>query len=259
MQKEAFYTALSHPFSLSEKEREAMHKLTEEYPFFHAAQIMHLQNAYGEDKYERILQQAGIHIPNPRHYYRSLMFNKMYGQAELMEPEAQPAIEFVKEVAEIVETQPEEEEKAELLVEEKEPEALQYAPAFYEIQEEQPAVDFQKGVHDFTDWLQALEQSKANETAKSSSTEAQKTAAAISHFINKDKKTTAKPQSNEGKLLGKETHTPEQLMSQTLAEIYVKQQLYDKAIGIYEKLDLNSSEKNTTFARRIKEINELKE
>lgn len=258
MQKEAFYIALSRPFSLSENEREAMHKLTEEYPFFHAAQIMHLQNAYGEDKYERILQQAGIHIPNPRHYYKSLMFNKMYGQSGLVEPEVQPATEVAREAVEIVETQPAE-EKVEPLLEEKEPEVLQYAPAFYEIQEVQPAVDFQEGVHDFTDWLQALEQSKTNETAKSPSAEAQKTAAAISHFINKDKKTTAKSQPNEEKSLGKETHTPEQLMSQTLAEIYVKQQLYDKAIGIYEKLDLNSSEKNTTFARRIKEINELKE
>ena len=47
----------------------------------------------------------------------------------------------------------------------------------------------------------------------------------------------------------------EDFVSETLAEIFYKQQLHDKAIKAYEKLTLMFPEKSTLFAARIK--NEL--
>jgi tetratricopeptide (TPR) repeat protein len=44
------------------------------------------------------------------------------------------------------------------------------------------------------------------------------------------------------------------LASESLADIYVKQGKYDKAIDMYRKLSLRNPQKNTYFARKIEEI-----
>jgi predicted Zn-dependent protease len=48
------------------------------------------------------------------------------------------------------------------------------------------------------------------------------------------------------------------LFSEKLAQIYIKQQHYDRAIEIYKKLNLKFPEKNVYFALQIKKIEELK-
>ena len=49
----------------------------------------------------------------------------------------------------------------------------------------------------------------------------------------------------------------EALMTETLAIIHIKQQNYEKAITIFEKLSLKYPEKNTYFASRIEELERL--
>jgi len=46
----------------------------------------------------------------------------------------------------------------------------------------------------------------------------------------------------------------EEIVSETLAEIYVKQQLYKKALAMYHKLSLKYPQKSAYFASRMEEI-----
>ena len=49
----------------------------------------------------------------------------------------------------------------------------------------------------------------------------------------------------------------DELMTETLAKVFVKQKKYDKALEAYQILGLKYPEKNSFFALRIKEIKKL--
>ncbi len=59
-------------------------------------------------------------------------------------------------------------------------------------------------------------------------------------------------------VLEKSTAEDDELITETLADIYFKQKNYEKAIHAFEKLSLKYPEKSIYFASRIKEAEDLK-
>lgn len=249
MEQNLFYTFVDTPYSLNKEQLQELREMLTDFPYFQSAQVLYLTNLYGEKDYEHHLPKGGIHIPNATHYYKNLMLHKMYPQ-----PNKQEEREEEKEEVIIIEKDINPEIADKRIVPNAE-EKIMYAPSFYKLEEK---IDV-KTDQDFTSWLTMLQQTHSVEEEKTmeeideNDSEAKKTAQLISQF------TTGGKSSKEMKEIVRKDHSPEQFMSQTLAEIYVKQKLYDRAIAIYEKLYLNSSEKNSTFANRIEEINKLKD
>ncbi|AJR03345.1 hypothetical protein [Siansivirga zeaxanthinifaciens] len=68
-----------------------------------------------------------------------------------------------------------------------------------------------------------------------------------------------KPVSLKGNLANAQMIQPEELMTETLARVYVEQKNYKKAIQSYKILSLKYPEKSSFFANQIKAVEELQE
>ncbi len=110
----------------------------------------------------------------------------------------------------------------------------------------------------FSDWLIKMRQNKATEIhAKSEKSEKMDI---INNFLkNKPKRIIPKiVDVNEGERVPKKDFDePEDLLTETLANIYIKQKHYEKSIKIFEKLRLKYPEKSIYFANRIDEVEKL--
>ena len=117
--------------------------------------------------------------------------------------------------------------------------------------------DFNAGEkHSFAEWLALSKVKKINRKQKSQQTNL------INNFI--DRKTTiSKPKKEvffKAVDVAKESLIENnELVTPTLAKVYLEQGHYQKAISAYKKLSLKYPEKNSFFANQINLINKLKE
>ncbi len=117
------------------------------------------------------------------------------------------------------------------------------------------------GDHTFGYWLKLainreLEQSSGNTNQKSS-----KQSDLIDEFLQKNP--SIQPQKDKIKgvninMAKDSSQETDNLMTETLAQIYLDQGLYNKAIKAYEILSLKNPQKSSFFAQRIAQIAELK-
>ncbi len=70
------------------------------------------------------------------------------------------------------------------------------------------------------------------------------------------KKTAPATEENIAQLTEPEEHSPE-ILTETLARIYINQGQYERAKNIYKKLILRNPQKNTYFASQIEKIDKL--
>lgn len=118
----------------------------------------------------------------------------------------------------------------------------------------------------FTDWLKKVpSQSKSQKEIEEEQEIAEREIKykLIDDFLEKNpkivpmKKTDITPVNTPSNFV-QNTEEYSDLMTETLAQIYIEQKKYDKAIKAYKILILKYPEKNSLFANRIKEIENLK-
>ena len=107
----------------------------------------------------------------------------------------------------------------------------------------------------FIDWINHIESNKLNNN-KSESVD--KKIDLIETFINRPKKIEKEDLDKGQDDISIKTITLEnELMTETLAKIYLKQKKYKKAINAFKILSLKYPEKNAFFANQIKKIKKL--
>jgi len=120
----------------------------------------------------------------------------------------------------------------------------------------QPLAFEKEEEYSFSEWLALTKVKKIDRTPKPS------TKQLIDNFIDK-KASISKPKKTtffKPVDVAKESLIENNdLVTATLAKVYLEQGHYDKAISAYEKLSLKYPEKNSLFADQIKLINKLKE
>ena len=107
----------------------------------------------------------------------------------------------------------------------------------------------------FIDWINYIEKNKVDINLSKS---IDKKFDLIETFLNNPSKIEKEDHNRNQKDISIETLTSEnELMTETLAKIYLKQQKYKKAIDAFRILSLKYPEKNAFFANQIKKIKKL--
>jgi hypothetical protein len=128
-------------------------------------------------------------------------------------------------------------------------------------EEEDKSVDKSKN-HSFSDWIKKVDKEDDSEikTIKPKEKKTKKSVDLIDNFIQNEPRINrnVKVPDKQEDISVDSVRDNDSFMSETLASIYVKQRLFDKAIAVYEKLVLKNPEKNAYFASQIEKIEKLK-
>ena len=117
----------------------------------------------------------------------------------------------------------------------------------------------------FSEWLSVLRYQPASEVTKAKPKQAHegKKMDLIDSFLKKNASHRIRAVAGDNEPTGnvdisvKSVQEHDDLLTETLANIYIKQKHFLKAIDIFNRLRLKYPEKNIYFARRIKELEEL--
>ncbi len=269
MDKETFFKLLDSAELPNADVESKLHELVIKYPFFHAGRILYLKTLKESNStiFSYQLHRNASLIPDRKKLFIYIHKANSVGERndEVLSSEADPVIHAEKNNDEhfiliddvgITDN----------LHEKPNSEFINKVPADNELLELTDKVS-QPGVAEKTYYdpqLYTLEipndDSKGLEFDQLKKSTLKSNGDLIEEFINLNPRITPKadlPKENEDISLKSISETDE-IISETLAQIYLGQDLLDKAITIYEKLSLKYPEKSSYFAAQIREIENKK-
>jgi hypothetical protein len=282
MRRERFYDLVENPSEINNEDIAEIEEIIQEYPSFQAAQALlvrsHLMR--GSFRFKTKLQSLAIQTGD-----RQNLFQWLYGQTE-------PAIEvsnkplekehqFSDNLQQVSTAALRDEENKHLIRQEVEKLLKEQGLLYFDFKHIPQDID--KGEQDVShetyslqaeidqsgdqltdetkDWL-AQNIERAKQKAGKIDEGKQKNDQLINKFISLSQKQKNKLVSEDKtkeieEITAQSASESAEFMTETMAKIYLKQRLYEKALATYEKLSLKYPEKNIYFAGRIKEIKEI--
>lgn len=231
MELDEIISKIKNPETLKASDEMAFKKLSSSYPYFQAAQALHLKILKNQESFEfkKYLRATALQTSN-----RAVLFNFINRHSE----EQESAVQSIKKH--------QTNDNASDLNESK--------------QSNKVANGSEK--RSFYDWLnltklKTLDQIEDKDHESSSGKQHKNKL--IDKFIKENPKISRANESNSKLENAVRTMPSQQMMTETLAKIYVEQKKYEKAIQAYNILILNNPKKSSFFADQIKLIQSLQE
>jgi tetratricopeptide (TPR) repeat protein len=269
-----YINLLNNSKAINDKQTLVLETIVNEFPFYQSARALYLKGLYNQEsfRYNYELKKTAAHTTD-----RSVLFDfitsddfKIFQQEvyDKYQAEIQSIIvsdfEYVEEEKKpfTLDTKQESSNVTETISISEQKESNKEVEAALEIGK---PFQFDKNeTHSFSEWLQLAKIApivrEETEKQMNVSSELEKKFDLIEKFIELNPKipqakdTTAVPIN-----IAKSNETPSSIMTETLAQIYLEQKKYSKAIQAYEILILKYPEKSSFFADRIKNIKILQQ
>ncbi|MDR9456582.1 MAG: hypothetical protein RI572_04140 [Salegentibacter sp.] len=280
MEKQEFTKILEQPASITEAQTRALESILAEAPYFQAARALRLKGLKDHNalSYNSALRRTAAYTVD-----RSVLFdfitsaefnqNKIAKQIKEQEEDLKNIVVYEAQevfgkrsiaIDEAIKMKKTESERV------MDPGLFQETSPKKEDQEEnETSAEEQLGIgdplefnssesHSFSEWLKLTSAEPVRETEKPSE-EITRKFELIDEFISKSPKIKPGKTPKKSNLAERSITSPEALMTETLAKVYLEQKNYIKAIQAYKILILKNPEKSGFFADQIRAIEKLQE
>ena len=232
MRNEKLIENIQNPMNIGKAEIADMRISLQAFPYFTSMQLLYAKGLYNTDSisYNSQLRKAAAYVGNRKLLFKLITENVKVAEEIIENPTAE------KEMVKI-------EQKPETATPEK------------ELEIGKPLEFTENETHSFAEWLALTKAKKIDRKQQSSEN-------LIDKFIEQEPRISklkreeffSPVQSAEQSLIEND-----EIVTETLARVYLEQEHFDKAISAYEKLSLKYPQKNSFFANQIKLIYDLKE